>query len=213
MFCYKCGQQLPDNSKFCSSCGTALTSEPQPIQNQQRYVNPVQVNQYTAPQKKSISIRNMQMDTRTIIIMGISLLMILSMIVLPMFTLGWNKSSSGGDYTISLLGDNYMAYHGVRDDIVSFSRMTFVLTLVTIVLTVAFKVLQKIKFAFFASISTVALYIIYNLFVSSTWNSGGTTYTEHVTTLGGGNVICLISSIGICVLTFLEWRKQSALKN
>ncbi len=198
MFCYKCGKQLPDNSRFCSSCGAILTTEPQQTRNN-----------HVVSQKTNISIRKIKIDTRTIVMLGISLLMILSMIILPMFTLSWNDSGSGGDYTISLLGDNYMAYYGERDDIVSASQMTFVLTLVAIVLTAAFKVLQKIKMAFISSLSTVALYLIYNLFVSSTWNSARTTYTDHITTLGGGNVICLIGSISICVLTILELRKQS----
>jgi uncharacterized membrane protein YvbJ len=32
MYCTKCGQQIPDESKFCKHCGATLTEQPNEVQ-------------------------------------------------------------------------------------------------------------------------------------------------------------------------------------
>lgn len=39
MFCKNCGQQLSDDAKWCSSCGTPVDGNAQPMQNQPNYQN------------------------------------------------------------------------------------------------------------------------------------------------------------------------------
>jgi predicted amidophosphoribosyltransferase len=31
LFCYRCGQRLPDDARFCSKCGTAVLQEAEEI--------------------------------------------------------------------------------------------------------------------------------------------------------------------------------------
>ena len=31
MFCFKCGAQIPDESVFCSKCGTKVQASPEPV--------------------------------------------------------------------------------------------------------------------------------------------------------------------------------------
>ena len=56
MFCYKCGQQLPDNSKFCSNCGTALIQQPQTTYQPQMYGQQTQVQSFIKVNLKGKSI-------------------------------------------------------------------------------------------------------------------------------------------------------------
>ena len=50
MFCFRCGQELPEGAKFCPSCGQSQTIDTQPAQAEAPQAQPVQAE---APQAES----------------------------------------------------------------------------------------------------------------------------------------------------------------
>jgi hypothetical protein len=82
MFCPKCGQQIPDDSRFCPKCGNATMAQavpppPQPLAYQQPvYQQPVyQQPVYTAPATERTS--GMAIAALIMGLLGISLLAII----------------------------------------------------------------------------------------------------------------------------------------
>ena len=49
MFCYKCGNQLPDNAKFCNKCGSVMSQGEQPPVNNAQQQAPPQYSEHAQP--------------------------------------------------------------------------------------------------------------------------------------------------------------------
>lgn len=186
MFCYKCGTQIPDNSKFCSNCGAQI-SNPQSVP--QRMMNSFNINSLKIDTK---------FDTKTIICFIVAAVMLLSMLVLPMFTV---KSSQ----TISLLGDNYFANKSIQTTINTLSRIAFIFLLAATAAIVVFRISKKTRYSFISSCVNGGILFLY---IGSIVNAWTTTYSEAPITPGAGTVLCLGCSIALFVLSFLEFKKE-----
>lgn len=219
MFCYKCGTQISDNSKFCSNCGTQINieSKPEPIVAGGIVMCPTCHQTYNAFHNTScphcsgvsrINLSKVKFDTKTIIALVISAVMVLSMLVLPMFKLNYDSNYKYKTYTISLLGDNYMAGHGIRDGIVTFSRIAFIFMLAALIAIVVFKIMKKTLYSLIASGANLGILLIYDLYVHSTWMADASSYDDYATIIGAGNVICIGCAIALVVLSFLEFKKE-----
>ena len=186
MFCYKCGTQIPDNSKFCSNCGAQISN---PQAAPQRLMNSLNINSLKIDTK---------FDTKTIICFIVAAVMLLSMLVLPMFTV---KSSQ----TISLLGDNYFANKSIQTTINTLSRIAFILLLAATAATVVFRITKKTLYSFISSCVNGGILLLY---IGSIVNAWTTTYSEAPITPAAGTVLCFGCSIALFVLSFLEFKKE-----
>ena len=194
MFCYNCGTQVSDDCKFCSNCGAQLNNVPSsPILN-----------------SKVINIRQIKPDTNTIINIVICVIMILTMLTLPMFELNYDTDYKNKVYTISLLGDNYMAAHSIRDGIVTFSRVAFVFMLASIIAVIVFKFVQKTRFSLIASVTNLGILLIYDLYVHTTWMAQASKFDDYATIIGAGNVICIGCAVALVFLSFRASKRKIA---
>lgn len=147
-------------------------------------------------------------DTSTIINIIISVVMILAMLVLPMFNLSYAPNYKHKAYTISLLGDNYMAGHGIRDDIITFSRITFIFMLAAIIAIVVFKITKKTRFAFISSAINLCVLLAYDLYVNGVWLNAAKKYDTYATIVESGNVICIGCAIAFLVLSYRAYKRE-----
>ena len=233
MFCYKCGTQIPDNSKFCSNCGAQISnvpfspissddkeevkSKPEPVVAGGIVMCPTCHQTYNAFHNTScphcsgvnrINLSKAKFDTKTIISLVISAVMVLSMLVLPMFELNYDSNYKYKTYTISLLGDNYMAGHGIRGGIVTFSRIAFIFMLAALIAIVVFKIMKKTLYSFIASGANLGILLIYDLYVHSTWMADASSYDDYATIIGDGNVLCIGCAIALLVFAFLAFTNE-----
>lgn len=183
MFCYKCGQQLPDNSKFCSNCGAQIN------------------NTISLPFRSisNINIGQIKFDTTTIICLVISVVMLLSMLVLPTFILGPQNIA----YAISFLGDDYMPYHSVRTEINTLSRIAFIFVLASTAACVIFRITKKIFFSFLTSCINAGVLFFYNVSIIGILISD-----DRTASIGAGNVLCIVCSIALFIFTYLAFSKE-----
>ena len=191
MFCYKCGTQIPDSSKFCSNCGAQISS---PQASPQRLMNNFNINSFKIDTK---------FDTKTIICFIVAAVMLLSMLVLPMFTL-----ESSRTYTISLLGDNYMPMKSTQTTINTLSRVAFIFMLAAVVATVVFRITKKFTNSFISSLIGAGVLFFYDVSILGTWMSGGSYYDERAVIPGAANVLCIGCIAGLIVLSFLALKKE-----
>lgn len=209
MFCYKCGTQIPDNSKFCSSCGAQINieSKPEPVVAGGIVMCPTCHQTYNAFHNTScphcsgvnrINLSKVKFDTKTIICLIVAAVMLLSMLVLPMFTV---KSSQ----TISLLGDNYFANKSIQKTINTLSRIAFIFLLAATAAIVVFRITKKTRYSFISSCVNGGILFLYIGGIVNAWT---TTYSEAPITPGAGTVLCLGCSIALFVLSFLEFKKE-----
>lgn len=200
MFCKKCGTEMPEGSLFCPKCGTSVD----------------------ASAKKPTDKRgNLKIDISTIIVIVISMVMLLSMIFLPMFDLAEQKVRMTGNeyeaynehyYTISFLGNNYMAYNGNRDGIVSFSRIAFILIAASLAAGVLFKIIDKKSLGVVCSAFNLGMLVSYFLYVENAWNGGSNNYHTYVTAYESGYVLCFICII-VLGTTFLALLANSMISS
>lgn len=203
MFCCKCGTQIPENGKFCPICGTAVS-----VNNKQ----PPQSNSFNLP-LPSFNLKQKNLDTISITYIVLSAVMMLSMIILPMFELNYDKKNVYSMYTISLLGDNYMAGHGERSAIVTISRMTFIFLTAAIIGIVIFTLTKKSKLCLIFSISELTVLVFYSLYVHITWHNAANEYHTYTTYTCSGYTLCLlcaIATVTLSLLIFFNERKTNA---
>ena len=206
MFCYKCGTQIPDNSKFCSNCGAQINieSKPEPVVAGGIVMCPTCHQTYNAFHNTScphcsgvnrINLSKVKFDTKTIICLIVAAVMLLSMLVLPMFTL-----ESSRTYTISLLGDNYMPMKSTQTTINTLSRIAFIFMLAAIVATVVFRITKKFANSFISSLIGAGVLFFYDVSILGTWMSGGSYYDERAVIPGAANVLCIGCIAGLIAL-------------
>lgn len=180
MFCSKCGKEISNDSKFCSSCGAQINNI---------WVSPIHnIN--------SLNVRQISFDTKTIIFLVISAVMLLSMLILPMFKLN--------TYTISLLGDNYMASNSTRDTINTLSRVAFIFMSATTIATTIFHITKKMKLSFILSCVNGGILFLYIVYVPTIWLR---IRGDRTATIGAGTVLCALCSIVLIVLSLLDLKK------
>lgn len=187
MFCVKCGAEMPEGSLFCPKCGTSASE----------------------PEKKSTNKREKsKMEISTILVIVLSMVMLLSMIFLPMFDLAEQKVRMAGGgyetynehyYTISFLGDNYMAYFGIRDGIISFSRIAFILIAASLAAGVLFKIINKKLLGAACSIFNLGMAASYFMYVSNAWSGESNNYHTYVMTAESGFALFTICAIALGV--------------
>ena len=136
--------------------------------------------------------------------------MILTMLTLPMFKLNYDTYYKNKVYTISLLGDNYMAGHSIRDGIVTFSRVAFVFMLASIIAVLVFKIAQKTRFSLIASVTNLGILLIYDLYVHATWMGDASQYDDYATIIGAGNVICIGCAVALVFFAFRAAKRKIA---
>lgn len=106
MFCTKCGNQIPDDARFCNHCGSPVQQYTAPVQQYtapvQQYTAPVQ--QYTAPAQEYYKPENQNHKNRSqekqkgkkpALTKGIIAVVILMALILVGKTAGGNSSSAG----------------------------------------------------------------------------------------------------------------------
>ena len=192
MFCSKCGTRITDDSKFCSNCSIKIndvTTEP---------VSSV----------RNINFEKIKLDTSTIINIVISVVMVLAMLLLPMFKLSYDPNYKHKAYTISLLGDNYMAGHDIRSGIITFSRITFIFMLAAIIAIVVFKITKKTRFAFISSAINMCVLLVYDIYVNSAWLNNAGKYDTHAAIVESGNVICMGCAVALLVLCYRAYKRE-----
>lgn len=230
MFCYQCGTQIPDNSKFCSNCGTQITNvQSSPVSGEtneqiKRKSEPVVAGgivmcptchqTYNAFHNAScphcsginrfnFSFSKTKLDTKTIICLVIAAVMLLSMLVLPTFTL-----ESSRTYTISFLGDNYMPMKSTQTTINTLSRIAFIFMLAATGATIIFRITKKTFFSLISSCVNAGVLFFYNVSILGTWMSGGSSSSDRAAILGAGNVLCIGSAIALFVFAFLAFTNE-----
>lgn len=185
MFCKNCGTEMSEGSLFCPKCGTSVdASSKSPMDKREK----------------------MKIETSTIIVILISMVMLLSMIFLPMFDLAEQKvRMTGGEYetynehyyTISFLGDNDIAYDGSRDGIVSFSRIAFILVAASLAAGILFKITNKKSLGVVCAAFDLGVLISYFMYVSNAWNKGSSSYNTYVTLYNSGYILCFICAFAL----------------
>ncbi len=107
MFCSYCGNKVPDNAKFCNSCGASLVSEPveAPVYKepeQPSYSAPAQPS-YSAPQQYAYSAPVQPVGTAPAgqrglttgsIVMAVCAIAAFVMLLLPWVDLGWGITAN-----------------------------------------------------------------------------------------------------------------------
>ncbi len=182
MFCSKCGKEIPNDSKFCSSCGAQINNiHVSPIRN---------IN--------SLNVRQISFDTKTIIFLVISAVMLLSMLILPTFKLN--------TYTISFLGDNYMASNSTRDTINTLSRIAFIFMLATAIATAIFQITKKMKLSLIISCVNGGFLFLYIIYIPTIWLR---IRGDRTVTIGAGTVLCILCSIALIILSLLAFKKEN----
>lgn len=179
MYCNKCGKEIVNSSKFCDECESKISPESSTL-----------IKSLT-----SLRLHQNNLDTFTIICIGLVAVTLLSMILLPMFEL-----IGGRNFTISLLGENYMANHGCRNDIVVVSRITFIFMFVFLVATIIFNIYKKYAFSFLSSFINLLVIIFYIFFVGITWSSA---YHSSGSIPKSGYILCLASSFALMIITYV----------
>lgn len=193
MFCSNCGKEIPNDSKFCSSCGVQINNiQVSPIRN---------IN--------SLNVRQISFDTKTIIFLVISAVMLLSMLILPTISLMTSNYGSTPYATISFLGDNYMARSSLRDTINTLSRIAFILMLAATTATVIFRMTKRIKLSLISSCINAGVLLFYNVSITGTWLSEATSYHKHSIKFGAGNIFCVLCSIALIILSLLAFKKEN----
>lgn len=186
MFCSKCGAILPESSKFCPECGTPIAESTSsavlpPIIGSLRDKLPT------------------KLDVNTIAVLVVSVIMLLTMMMLPVFSLGDAYTDDyGGSYIINLLGNEYMTHYEILDGISTFSHIAFVLMLISLIAIIAFRCAKRSSIA--ATVFNCCILLIYNLYVFITWGSE----SSHRVTLGSGNIICILCAIVLCILAYYK---------
>lgn len=237
MFCYKCGTQIPDDSKFCRNCGVQIDGvASSPVRNtkgeetnrsESAVCGGIVIcsnckQTYNALKNAScphcsgvnrVMPRQLLLDTRTVICIVLSAVMVLAMLALPMFELNYDTNYKNKTYTISLLGDNYMAGHTIRDGIVAFSRIAFVFMLAAIIAILIFKITKKTRHWLISSSVNLGVLLIYDLYVHTTWMSDASKYDDYATIVGPGNVLCIGCALALVVLSFLDYSKEKTERN
>ncbi len=182
MFCSKCGKEVPNDSKFCSSCGAQINNiQVSPIRN-----------------ISSLNVKQINFDTKTIIFLVISVVMLLSMLILPTFKLN--------TYTISLLGDNYMSSSSTRDIINTLSRIAFILMSATTIATTIFHITKKMKLSFILSCVNGGILFLYIVYVPTIWLR---IRGDRTAIIGAGTVLCILCSIALIILSLLVFKKEN----
>lgn len=156
MFCPSCGTKLPDNSRFCLSCGAQIdhTQSP-PKQSFQKVVTATKLDMFSA------------------FIIIISVVMLLASLLLPLFELHGRDYSDYQyqpfSYTLSLFGNNDMDGFKCQDEIVSAMKASLVFSIATTIAVNVFSVLKKHTVqAIFALINTIIIFAC-RCEISSVW--------------------------------------------
>ena len=92
MFCSKCGTQLADTCAFCSRCGAPTQPANQTTPN--NYVNQTQIANQNNVNSGTITTKQFTLETDTIITIVLSVIMVLTMLMLPMIKLVEERSRS-----------------------------------------------------------------------------------------------------------------------
>lgn len=198
MFCPKCGTQIEANTKFCTKCGTKADYDEK--------TNNVKI--LSVSSGRTITSIQFQLDVNVVINIVIAVAMVLAMLILPMFKLSYDPRDKTSFYTISLLGDNYMAGHGVKADITTFSRIAFIVMFVSIIALIIFKLMKKTRFALVSSAINLGILAAYNLYVANAWERAANAYKEYAANVDAGNGLCIICAVALFVLSLREFIKE-----
>lgn len=183
MFCPNCGTEMADGSHFCIACGTTLS--------EQIYKSPS-----SATQKKS------RLDTRTIVLIVLSAVMLLSMIALPMLKLARKYDRNGSTdirYSIGLLENDLSTDSLTSSDTlwgtVMPSRVVFIFMAACVVAGVLFKMARKELLGFLCQIPNVILLICYFMFMSAVWKEHGDGSSSYFVIPAIGCIICVLCTV------------------
>lgn len=188
MFCYVCGTKIPDDTNFCPACG-AETVQGRAL-SRHNPPNTVRRNSFSVP---------------SILIVVVSVAMIMAMLSLPLVHFIMKKDHI---YTVSLNGENYMAYN---DEQIVDELKTFVILIITCVAAVnAFSIAQKYGLAAISTMVNLWLIFILEGRLSTLWHSElkSYSYIEKTHKFADGMIICTIGAFALFVLTVTAYKIQ-----
>ena len=192
MFCHNCGTKIESNTKFCGNCGAKTGNVTVSSISSEKAINPMQF----------------QLDISTVINIVISVAMVLAMLILPMFKLSYDPDYKNRYYTISLLGDNYMAGHSIKSDITTFSRITFIIMIASVIALIFFKLAKKTRLTLISSAINFGILGAYNSYVNYAWMNDASRYDEYSTIIDAGNGLCLCCSLALFILSLRQFIKE-----
>lgn len=234
-FCYKCGKKLIERSQFCPQCGIKLNFEVG--QNNTSTKDDDKTNNYVAPNSTSASNYNSaayankfqqksfipntgifqgtpivgKLDVYNIISLSLTLIFLLSMFLLPFFSLNYindhNATSQWKNIPINYFGK--VLEHNSRVDLDSkinaipivFMIFIFAALLTTILLLY----INKPYPCIFSSSSVVLLLLIYYFYIFVVWNDYyNDPYFVTSTSVKIGYIFCIICVLGICAVSIVK---------
>lgn len=191
-FCSKCGKEFPDDAVFCGYCGVRL-------QDSFRTDNRIAVNT-----------KKINMNTKNIVVVILSVALLLVMIIMPMFKLSYDKHDPTDFYSISMLGDNYMAGHGCKETINTVSKMVFIGLLGSLIGLNYFNITKKYKNSLIVSIINFVVFVVYNIYIETIWVASANSYhrDEYSAVLTPGCSFCYILLLALIICSFLLLKSE-----
>ena len=199
MFCSKCGTQLADTCAFCSRCGAPTQPANQPIPN--NYVNQTQITNQNNVNSGTITTKQFTLETDTIITIVLSIIMVLTMLMLPMIKLVEERSRS-----IKILDDIII----LKNTQVIFSRIAFIMMVGTLIALIIFKVTKKPSlFSLVSSGINLGALILYDAYICIYWITGPfPSHHNFTASLEFGGFVCIGCALALVVLSYIPFSKE-----
>lgn len=187
MVCGKCGAEMRPDEAFCSECGAPVV-RPAPI---------------SGPSDRRIG-KEQRCSTISVFVVMLTLIMLVSMILLPMFKLRYDFEEEDDYYSVSLLGGASVNSSELATDIGYICAGTFVLLNATVITTAILSLLKRRGASIAMACTDLGILLVSYCGVVSCWENVEYAKDFYRTDLDIGFAFCLFGAIMMAILTFVD---------